>query len=369
MESGLSQSSSETIRAGVVGVGYYGSFHAEKYATLPGCNLTAIADHNQSNRERVAAEHEVEAFADHRDLIGRVDVASVAVPAKGHYEVARDLLEAGIHVLVEKPITRTVAEARELVDLARERGVVLQVGHLERFNPAFAALPDALRSPGYIETHRLTKWQNRNADVSVVLDLMIHDIDLVHALMRAPVSRVEARGVSVFSDDLDMVNAMLQFENGGVANLTASRASLEPQRTFHLFQQNAHTWLDMHGKDLFIHYRESEDGDSRTEVEEIRCDNEDILRTEVASFLDTVRAGGAPKVRGEDGLAALETALEINRVVEHARPPMEPLQIFGESEASFSARASVTHDPHPETRKTVFSRSSLVDPRVTPGKE
>lgn len=365
----MSQSSSDTIRAGVVGVGYYGSFHAEKYATLPGCSLAAIADHNQGNVDRVAAEHEVEAFPDHRDLIGRVDVASVAVPAKGHYEVARDLLEAGIHVLVEKPITRTVAEARELVELARKRDLILQVGHLERFNPAFAALPESLRSPAYIETHRLTKWQNRNADVSVVLDLMIHDIDLVHALMRSPVTRVEARGVSVFSDDLDMVNAMVRFENGGVANLTASRASLEPQRTFHLFQHNAHTWLDMHGKDLFIHYRKSEGAGSRTAVEEIRRENEDILRTEVAAFLDAVRSGQTPVVPGEDGLAALETALRINEAVEHVRAPMEPLEIFADGDSSLTARASVTHDPHPETRQTVFSRSSLVNPRATPCKE
>ncbi len=365
----MSQDPENRIRAGVVGVGYYGSFHAEKYATLPGCELVAVADHNEGHLDKTCAEHEVEGFADHRELIGKVDVASVVVPARGHHQVARDFLEAGIHVLVEKPITSTVEEGRELIALAREKDLRLQVGHLERFNPAFVALPDSLRSPSYIESHRLTKWQNRNADVSVVLDLMIHDIDLVHALVRSPVTRVEARGVSVFSDGLDMVNAMVQFSSGTVANLTASRASLEPQRTLHLFQHNAHTCLDLHGKDLFMHYRRSDGGRAgNIAVEEIRRDNEDILRTEVNSFLEAVRAHRDPVVTGEDGLAALETALRINEVVEHAQAPMTPLEIFNREEG-LTDSVSVTHDPHPETRETVFSRSSLVDDKSTPGKE
>ncbi len=343
----MSQDKEACLRAAVVGVGYYGSFHAEKYATLPGSSLVAVADHNADHAERAATEYEVPAYSDHRELIGKVDLASVVVPAKGHFQVARDLIEAGIHVLIEKPITRTVEEAETLIELARKHEVVLQVGHLERFNPAFRALPDSLRSPSYIESHRLTPFPKRNADVSVVLDLMIHDIDLVLALAGSPVKSIQAKGVSVFSDALDMVNAVLHFENGTVANLTASRASTQPQRTLHLFQQNAYTTLDLHAKDLVIQHRKSEHSDSIA-TEEIRCDNADVLRTEVMSFLNAVRDGSPPAVTGEDGLSALATANWIMDVVEKDQSPMEPLAIFEDGEnGNISSR--VHHDPHPET--------------------
>jgi len=363
----MSESDTAEIRAGVVGVGYYGSFHAEKYATLPGCELLAVADHNEANGERAAREYEVPHFSDHRELIGKVDVASVVVPAVGHYQVARDLLEAGIHVLVEKPITETEEEGRALIELAREKGLCLQVGHLERFNPAFQALPDNLQSPDYIESHRLTPFPKRNVDVSVVLDLMIHDIDLALALTRSPVTRVEAKGVSVFSDTLDLVNAILHFESGAVANLTASRASTQPQRTLHLFQQNAYTVLDLHSKDLLMQHRKQGQAEGIA-VEEVRCGNADILRTEVESFLNAVRSGERPIVTGEDGLAALNTAHRIMEVVEHDSSPMEPLEIRSvKNRGDYTQR--VQHDEHPETRETVFSRSSLVSSQSDSDKE
>ncbi|MCP1726517.1 putative dehydrogenase [Natronospira proteinivora] len=363
----MSESSQKVLKAAVVGVGYYGSFHAEKYATLPGCELVAVSDHNPDHGERAATEYEVPYLSDHRDLIGKVDVVSVVVPANGHYQVARDLLEAGIHVLVEKPITESEDEAKELIELAREKGLVLQVGHLERFNPAFQALPENLRAPDYIESHRLTPFPKRNVDVSVVLDLMIHDIDLVLALTRSPVTRVEAKGVSVFSDTLDLVNAVLHFESGAVANLTASRASTQPQRTLHLFQQNAYTVLDLHSKDLVMQHRR-EGGDDGIAVEELRCDNADILRTEVDAFLSAVRQGNAPVVSGEDGLAALATAHRIMEVVRPDQAPMEPLSITRVKNGD-GYQSHVTHDEHPETRETVFSRSSLVKGKSDSSKE
>lgn len=361
----MKEAGDQRLRAAVVGVGYYGSFHAEKYATLPGCDLVGVADHNREHGERAADEYEVPYYAHHRDLIGKVDVVSVVVPAKGHYEVARDLLEAGIHVLVEKPITRTTEEAQALIELAEEKGLVLQVGHLERFNPAFQALPENLRSPDYIESHRLTPFPRRNADVSVVLDLMIHDIDLVLALTRSPISSIQAKGVCVFSDALDLVNAVIHFESGAVANLTASRASNQPQRTLHLFQQNAYSTLDLHAKDLFMQHRQ---GDNDIAVEEVRCENEDILRTEVNAFLEAARTGTAPKVSGQDGLDALATAHHIMEVVKHERAPMEPLDIFSGKDSK-GLSSHVTHDTHPETRETVFSRSSLVKNKGKSSKE
>jgi len=355
------------LRAAVVGVGYYGSFHAEKYATLPDCELVAVADHNSENGERAADEYEVPYYSDHRALIGKIDVASVVVPANGHYQVARDLMEAGIHVLVEKPITESTEHAQSLIDLAEEKGLVLQVGHLERFNPAFQALPDNLKSPDFIESHRLTPFPKRNVDVSVVLDLMIHDIDLVLALTRSPIKTIQAKGVSVFSDSLDLVNAVIHFESGAVANLTASRASTQPQRTLHLFQHNAYTVLDLHAKDLLIQHRRS-DGEQNISVEEVRCENEDILRTEVSSFLDSVRRGSTPTVTGQDGMLALATAHHIMEVVEHDRAPMEPLDIFSGKDSK-GLTTHVRHDAHPDTLETVFSRSSLVKNKEKPDKE
>jgi predicted dehydrogenase len=345
-----------TIRAGVVGLGYYGSFHAEKYATLPGCELVAVADRHIEKADKVAMEHDAKGFTDYRELIGMVDAVSVVTPAGGHFSVARDFLEAGVHVLVEKPITETVAEARELIRLAREKGCRLQVGHLERFNPAFGALPEQLRAPTYIETHRLTRFQSRGHDVSVVLDLMIHDIDLVHALVRSPVTAVQAKGVSVYSDAMDLVNAVIHFESGAVANLTASRASMEPQRTVHLFQHHAYTCLDMHHKSIVTQLQQE---DGQLDVDELDLENEDILRTEVAAFLEAVRNGSEPVVTGEDGLRALDTAIRISEVMEQSSDPGEPLPI---RESEGSRGRYVTQDHHPDTREPVFSRTSLVDP-------
>lgn len=355
------------VRAAVVGVGYYGSFHAEKYATLPGCKLVGVVDIDPEHGERAAAEYEVPWYRDHRELIGQVDVVSVAVPANAHFEVARDLLEAGIHVLVEKPVTGEVAKAETLVGLAEKNGVILKAGFLERFNPAFRALPADRRTPSYVESHRLTPFPKRNVDVSVVLDLMIHDIDLILTLNESPVERVQAKGVSVFSDALDLVNAVIQFKDGMVANLTASRASTSPQRTLHLFQHNAYTELDLHAKSVVLQYRHGPK-DSAIEREDIHCDNEDILRAEVRSFVETVRSGRPSPVMAKEGLNALKAAQSILSVVEHDQAPMDPLAIFP-GKGRRALRGSVMHDTHPETRETVFSRSSLVSDYTSFGKD
>ena len=343
------------LRTGVVGLGYFGSFHAEKYATLPGCELVAGVDHHIEKASKVAFEHDIQAFTDHMELVGLVDAVSIATPADSHFEVARDLINAGIHVLIEKPVTTTTQQAQQLIALAKEKNVILQVGHLERFNPAFTALPQRLRSPNYIETHRLTRFQGRGHDVSVVLDLMIHDIDLVLSLSRSPLKRVEAKGVSVYSETPDLVNAVLYFANDDVANLTASRVSIEPERSLHLFQQHAYACLDMQHKTVTMQ-EQADDGEVK--VATLELENEDCLRTEVASFVESAKARKAPVVTGEAGLLALDTAKRITQAIEQGQSASEPLLV---QKARTHRNGRVTYDRHPETREPFFSRTSLLD--------
>lgn len=350
------------IRAGVVGLGYYGTFHTEKYARLPGCKLVAVADRDAGKVARVAEEHDLKAFTNYRDLIGLVDAVSVVTPTGAHFGVAKDFIEAGTHVLIEKAITETVTEAQELVRLAKQHGVVFQVGHLERFNPAFLALPQHLRSPTYIETHRQTRFQKRGDDVSVVLDLMIHDIDLVHALIPGPVTKIAAKGVSVYSPTPDLVNAVLYFDNGAVANLTASRASIEPERRLHLFQERAYSCLDMQQKSLTTQ-EQSEDGHIHTDVFHFDSQTEksDILQTEIASFLEAVKMESEPVVTGQDGLRALDTAIRISSAIAMNHGSSAPLPVH--KSLRFDT-GFITHDHHPETRKPFFSRTTLVNTTV-----
>lgn len=346
----------EPLRVGVVGLGYFGVFHAQKYAALPGCKLVAVVDRHLEGAEKIALELGAQAYSDHRDLIGRVDAVSIVTPVAQHYAVAKDFLMAGVHVLVEKAVTETTEQADELIQLASDRGLVLHVGHLERFNPAFSQLPADLQAPTYIETHRLTGFREHTTNVSVVLDLMVHDLDLVHTLVRSPVKSVQAKGVSVYSDSLDLVNAVVHFESGATANLTASRVSLKPQRTIHLFQNQAHTCLDLQNKSIVIQ-RQKPDGS--LEVKARQLDNADTLRAEVQAFLHAIQSGGPPAVSGEDGKRALDTALRIAQAVEEGRDRREPLTV-----SDGERRGYVTYDHHPETRAPFFARTSFVIPYI-----
>jgi predicted dehydrogenase len=311
-------SSSVAIRAAVVGVGYLGRFHAQKYASLPGCRLVGVADANPATRAAVAGELGTEAFADWRELLGRVDAVSIATPTPLHHAIAREFLAAGAHVLVEKPMTTTVAQARELIDVAAVAGRVLQVGHLERFNAAVQAIAGIVTRPRFIESNRLAPFRQRGTDVSVVLDLMIHDIDLIQSVVRSPLVSVDAIGSSVFSDDLDIANARLRFDSGCVANVTASRVSLKTERKLRVFQDDAYLSIDLQQKILTV-IRKA-DATPRGELPQVVIDERsyeqgDALRLEIEAFLDSIRHGRAPLVGGAEGLAALETALRISEQV------------------------------------------------------
>jgi len=311
------------IRAAVVGVGYLGRFHAQKYARIAGCELTAVVDPDGQAREAVAAELGTRALADYRTLLGEVDAVSVVTPTPGHFAIARELLASGAHVLVEKPITETPEEARELIRIARERERVLQVGHLERFNSTILAAEPYLEAPRFIECHRLAPYRERGTDVNVVLDLMIHDIDIIQTIVSAPIETIDAIGSPVFSDEIDIANARIRFANGCVANATASRVSLRTERKLRIFEDAAYLSLDLHQKIMTVIRKRPEPpaaGGLPVTIEERSLEQGDALLAEIESFLGCIRSGSAPVVSGEAGLRALETALRITEQVERAAP-------------------------------------------------
>lgn len=307
------------LRTAVIGVGYLGRFHAQKYAQIPGSTLVAVVDANTEACAKVAAELGTRAVADYRELFGQVDAVSLAVPTPLHHAIGCELLEQGIDVLIEKPIATTVAEARELVDLARTNKRILQVGHLERFNPAVLAAAERLRTPRFVESHRLAPFKQRGTDVSVVLDLMIHDIDLIQELVGTPIESIDAVGATVFSGEIDIVNARLRFKGGCVANTTASRISLKQERKIRIFQDDAYLSVDMQQKILTVIRKKDAapvESPAQVSIEEENFDQGDALRAEIEAFLKAVRERSTPVVTGEDGLRALETAMKITALVQ-----------------------------------------------------
>lgn len=319
----------EQIKAAVIGVGYLGRFHAQKYAQSPRCRLEAVVDARAEAREQVAAELGTRPLADYRALLGQVDAVSVVTPTPAHFAIARDFLLAGAHVLVEKPITETAREARELIDLAARRGRVLQVGHLERFNSAILAAEPYLRSPRFVECHRLAPYKERGTDVNVVLDLMIHDIDLVQTIVGAPVATIDAVGTPVFSEAIDIANARIRFANGCVVNATASRVSLKTERKMRLFEDDAYLSLDLQQKILTLIRKRDPNGEIGAlpvSIEERSLEQGDALKAEIEAFLESIRTGKPPVVSGEDGLMALETAM---RITEQVHESLATRQLMG----------------------------------------
>ena len=305
----------DTLRVAVIGVGYLGRFHAQKYAAIPGCELVAVADARADVGGAVAQELGTRAIADYRELLGQVAAVSIVTPTASHFDIARSFLESGTHVLVEKPITETVEQAHALVAAARRSGRVLQVGHLERFNPAIVAAEPHMGTPRFIDCQRLAPFRERGTDVNVVLDLMIHDIDLIQSIVRSPLVSIDAIGARVFSDDLDIANVRLKFASGCVANVTASRVSLKTERKLRLFEDEAYLSLDLQQKILtVIRKRGPNDapGPLPVTIEEQSLEQGDALKAEIESFLECIRTGRPPVVSGEAGLMALETATRIS---------------------------------------------------------
>ena len=307
------------LRTAVIGVGYLGRFHAQKYAQLAGSTLVGVVDANADACAKVAAELGTRAVSDYRDLFGAVDAVSLAVPTPLHHRIGCELLEQGIDVLIEKPIATTVAEARQLVELAHANKRILQVGHLERFNPAVLAAAERLHAPRFVESHRLAPFKQRGTDVSVVLDLMIHDIDLIQELVGTPIESIDAVGATVFSGEIDIVNARLRFQGGCVANTTASRISLKQERKIRIFQDDAYLSVDMQQKILTVIRKKDAapvESPAQVSIEEESFDQGDALRAEIEAFLKAVRERSTPVVTGEDGLRALETAMKITALVQ-----------------------------------------------------
>ncbi len=304
---------SQKISTAVVGVGYLGKFHAEKYAASPKAELVAVVDIDEKRAHEIGAPLGAEVLTDCTGLAGRVQCASVAVPTRFHYQVARALIDAGIDVLVEKPLTADIAQARELVEAAQSKGVILQVGHLERFNPAIRRLEGVIREPKFVECHRLAPFVERGTDVDVVLDLMIHDIDVIASLVRAPVERVEAVGVPVLTDKPDIANARIKFANGCIANVTSSRVSIKRERKIRFFQPDAYISIDYDQRRAQIYHKPAPGAgwlDIRAENIEIK--DGDALADEIESFLDCVGSRALPLVGGAEGLRALEIASRIS---------------------------------------------------------
>jgi predicted dehydrogenase len=295
-----------------------GKFHAEKYAALSDCELVAVVDTDLQTAQTVADKTGSRALTDYRELLGRVDAVSIVVPTSLHHRVAKEFLMAGAHVLVEKPITVTVAEADELIRIAEDRSRVLMVGHLERFNAALLALDLTEDKPLFIESHRLAPFKPRANDVSVVLDLMIHDIDIILDLVDCEVERIDAKGVPVLTGDVDIANARIAFKNGSVANVTASRVSQKVERKMRMFMPSAYISVDFQNRALTRHRKgEGEMFPGIPEIlsEESVFESGDALMEEIKHFVACIRDGREPLVSGHAGRRALATATEITRLL------------------------------------------------------
>ena len=297
-----------TVRVGVVGVGALGQHHARVYADLPGATLAGIYDADPSRAAEVAARHGVPAFRQLRELTDAADAISVAVPTVEHHRVARTLLEAGKDVLVEKPMTAGLAEAEDLIGLASEKGAVLQVGHIERFNPAVDALRKAALQPRFIEVHRLSPFSPRSLDVDVVLDLMIHDLDIVLCLDGSGAVQVDAVGIPVLTSKVDIANVRLRFASGLIANLTASRVSAEKVRKFRVFSPKTYISVDFAARSAQVYRLVQGQGGPEITTERTSAPDEEPLRRQLAAFVAAVRDRAAPMVTGADGLRALTLA-------------------------------------------------------------
>jgi len=311
----------DKIRVGVVGVGRLGQHHTRIYAELPNTDLVGVVDIDRSRAIKIAKTYATQALFDYHMLLGKVDAVSIAVPTTSHYEIAREFLANNTHVLVEKPITATVPEARKLVDLAHKNRLVLQVGHVERFNVAIVRLREVVKDPAFIEVHRLGPYDPRVQDVGVVLDLMIHDLDIILEVVNSPVRSLEAVGVPILSDKEDIANARIHFENGCIANLTASRITPKKTRKIRIFQEDTYISVDYVKPGMEIYRKQPvanpRPGDPPFEIvrKRLRLKWQEPLKAELEHFLECVASGATPQITGEKARDALELAVEISEMI------------------------------------------------------
>jgi len=308
-------------RVAVVGVGYLGKFHAQKYARMENVRLVAVADIDRSRAEDVAAGSGCQAFTDYRDLFGAIDAVSIVVPTEAHHAVGLEFLKHDVDVLLEKPMTTSLEQADELIEAAASRGRILQIGHLERFNPAVAALKDIVDHPMFIEAHRLSIFKDRSTDVSVVLDLMIHDIDIIMSVVGSEIQSIHAAGAPVICQHADIANVRLQFENGCVANVTASRISTKNQRKIRFFQKDAYIALDFAGQEITLIRRteiRSDALEAGIKIKRLSFAETDVLEDELSAFIQAVRTRSEPLVSGHTGRKALAVALRIMNQIDAA---------------------------------------------------
>ena len=309
---------SNLLKVAVVGVGHLGKWHADKYAACADCELVAVVDNNLDVASEIANKHGAKAFADFHDILPLVDAVSLVVPTSSHYKIACEILEAGIHCLIEKPISETVEEAEKLIEIAKRKEVVLQVGHIERFNSVMIGVREELDTPQFIESTRFAPFSLRATDVSVILDLMIHDIDIILDLVDSPIRQISASGISVLSDTIDIANARIEFENNCVANVTANRISQKGERKLRIFYKGAYLSADFQNKIVAINRKgktNNEVGFKNVDYRERTFEDNDALNLEVLDFVNAVKTGGDPVVSGEAGKRALETAIEITSLI------------------------------------------------------
>jgi len=310
------------LRLGVVGVGYVGELHVQKYAAMEDIDLVGIADIDFERAGQIARKHNTKAYSNHTELLPLVDGLSLAVPTVSHFAIGHDILTHGIHLLVEKPITLKLEDADGLIETAKKNNTILQTGHIERFNPAVVKMESLLSRPIFIESHRLNFFTKRSTDVDVVLDLMIHDLDIILHLVNSEIKKIDALGMPVMSDKIDIANVRIMFANGTVANLTASRVSNESLRMIRIFQPDTHISVD-YGKKKISVTRLKGDGKNREDT----FPDSDPLADQIRSFVEAIRKGAEPKVSGVDGKNALAVALSIINQIKGKTKPISDSRI------------------------------------------
>jgi predicted dehydrogenase len=312
----------QKTRVGVVGVGYLGKFHAQKYAAMENVTLVGVVDTDSGLAEQVAGDTGCQAFSDYQDLFGEIDAASVVVPTPSHFFISKGLLTHDIDLMIEKPITVSLAEADELIHLSETRERLIQVGHLERFNSAVVSLKDIIQEPLFIESHRLSTYKERATDVSVVLDLMIHDIDILLNLVGSEVTHIHAAGIPVVSEHVDIANARLEFKSGCVANVTASRISMKNERKTRLFQRDAYIAIDFGNHEATIVRKDTQSDGGLIPglgIEKRIFNKGDALDDELRAFIHSVNTRETPLVTGQMGRDALKTALDVMNQIQKTR--------------------------------------------------